>query len=388
MHLHSIPTVCLRSTSAGIGPPKPDFPAALSTASRKPQMDTSGLELTEACYRFDGFSFRPVSFTPIAASSNVPILQLLTDAGGKLWIRPQGTYLVRQKDGQFESLPPIRLYGGNHRCVSAQQQRWRSTRFRHQIRAHFVSWQTRFQKLGPSSPQVVSTWQKQPMARFGWAHSAMASLFLTGGRATNNVDAGFARPKDQFSAADRGRVVGFATDTAACITRNANGFRRSDYRRSSQVIVQVLSILRWIATRTCGLGTDACGLSAHQRGKAFSFSEENELRGDGAINVFVRGPRRQSLDWRCARAGPHSGTVRARGLYSSVSDRRFRAQWQLCKYVDLDGPHLVRAPAQGVGCMFSTTAAFNPLHRYHQIMWSIPSVDGQMRCGPDVNAGG
>src|SRR5271170_3083596 len=50
MHVHSIPTGCLCSTSAGNGPPKPDFPAALSMASRKPQMDTSGLELTEACY--------------------------------------------------------------------------------------------------------------------------------------------------------------------------------------------------------------------------------------------------------------------------------------------------------------------------------------------------
>src|SRR6266478_2177682 len=50
MHVHSIPTVYLRSTSAGNGQPKPDFPAALSMASRKPQMDTSGLERTEACY--------------------------------------------------------------------------------------------------------------------------------------------------------------------------------------------------------------------------------------------------------------------------------------------------------------------------------------------------
>jgi ligand-binding sensor domain-containing protein len=54
--------------------------------------------------RFDGFNFRPVSFTPIAASSNVPILQLLTDAGGKLWIRPQGAYLIRQTDRKFESV--------------------------------------------------------------------------------------------------------------------------------------------------------------------------------------------------------------------------------------------------------------------------------------------
>src|SRR5882672_7439112 len=50
MRVHSILTVCLLNTSASNGPPKPDFPAALSMASRKPQMDTSGLELTEACY--------------------------------------------------------------------------------------------------------------------------------------------------------------------------------------------------------------------------------------------------------------------------------------------------------------------------------------------------
>src|SRR5882724_7765657 len=50
MRMHSILTVCLRNMSACNGLPKPDLPAALSMASRKPQMDTSGLELTEACY--------------------------------------------------------------------------------------------------------------------------------------------------------------------------------------------------------------------------------------------------------------------------------------------------------------------------------------------------
>src|ERR1700693_1865248 len=50
MHVHSIPIVCLRSTSGSNGPPKPDFQAGPSTPSDKPQMDTSGLERTEACY--------------------------------------------------------------------------------------------------------------------------------------------------------------------------------------------------------------------------------------------------------------------------------------------------------------------------------------------------
>src|ERR1700678_451204 len=54
--------------------------------------------------RFDGFNFRQVSFPSIAVASNVPILQLITDAGGELWIRPQGADLVRQRDGKFESV--------------------------------------------------------------------------------------------------------------------------------------------------------------------------------------------------------------------------------------------------------------------------------------------
>src|SRR5713226_1003369 len=50
MHVQSILIVCPRSTSVNNGPPKPSFPAALSMASRKQQMDTSGLEVTEVCY--------------------------------------------------------------------------------------------------------------------------------------------------------------------------------------------------------------------------------------------------------------------------------------------------------------------------------------------------
>src|SRR5262249_455034 len=60
------------------------------------------IRTAKSLIRFDGFNFRPVSFASIAIGSKVSILQLLTDAGGQLWIRPQGADLVRQRDGKFE----------------------------------------------------------------------------------------------------------------------------------------------------------------------------------------------------------------------------------------------------------------------------------------------
>src|SRR5579864_6458974 len=54
--------------------------------------------------RFDGFTFSPVSFAPLPGASNIPILQLLTDPDGQLWIRPEGGDIVRQNNGQFESV--------------------------------------------------------------------------------------------------------------------------------------------------------------------------------------------------------------------------------------------------------------------------------------------
>ena len=38
--------------------------------------------------RFDGFTFSHVSLTPVVSASDTPILQLLTDPEGQLWIRP------------------------------------------------------------------------------------------------------------------------------------------------------------------------------------------------------------------------------------------------------------------------------------------------------------
>ena len=101
--------------------------------------------------RFDGFNFRPVSLASIATASNVPILQLLTDAGGKLWVRPQGADLVRQKDGAFESVrygpaAITALSKDNHDGVLVSDIAQGTFRF---MGDHV-------QKLGPPSPPVVS----------------------------------------------------------------------------------------------------------------------------------------------------------------------------------------------------------------------------------------
>ena len=54
--------------------------------------------------RFDGFTFSLVPLRPVASASDTPILQLLTDPAGQLWIRPAGADFMRQNNGQFESV--------------------------------------------------------------------------------------------------------------------------------------------------------------------------------------------------------------------------------------------------------------------------------------------
>ena len=215
--------------------------------------------------RFDGFNFRPVSFTPIAASSNVPILQLLTDAAGKLWIRPQGAYLVRQKDRRFESirygLPAITaLSKDNNGGVLVSDIEQGTFRFT----ADHV------QKLGPSSPPVIS--MAETTDGKVWLGTLGDGLFfLTGGRATN-VNTGLPDRKIN-SLLPIGEELWVGTDTGL-YHGNGNGFRRLELP-SFLGNVQVLSLLRdrdsniWVGT-TRGL--------LRINGKGISFSAENEDR--------------------------------------------------------------------------------------------------------------
>jgi PAS domain S-box-containing protein len=279
--------------------------------------------------RFDGFNFKPVSFTPIASSSNVPILQLLTNAGGKLWIRPQGAYLVRQKDHKFESirygLPAITaLSKDNHGGVLVSDIEQGTFRFT----ADDV------QKLGPSSPPVIS--MAETADGKVWLGTLGDGLFFIAGGGATSVNAGLPDRKIN-SLLPIGEELWVGTDTGL-YHGNSNGFRRFELP-SFLGSVQVLSILRdrdsnmWVGTTRGLLRIDGTGVS---------YSEENELRGDGGINVLFED--REGNIWIGGARG--LGRIRDSAFvtYSSVSDRRFEHDGPI--YVDPEGRTWF-APAQG-----------------------------------------
>src|ERR1700687_511660 len=148
MHVHSIPTVCLRSTSAGNGPPKPDFPAALSMASRKPQMDTSGLERTEACYvspaLISGLSFLLPS-PPLRTFPYCNCLRTPAENCGSVHRGPishaKKMASLRASDTAYPQSPLCQK-------ITATEY-W----FRTSGRAHSVSWQTTFRNWDLLHPQ-------------------------------------------------------------------------------------------------------------------------------------------------------------------------------------------------------------------------------------------
>src|SRR5712671_1713771 len=258
--------------------------------------------------RFDGFNFRPVSLTSIAIASSASILQLLTDAGGKLWIRPQGADLVRQKDGKFESVrygpnAITALSKDNHDGVLVSDIEQGTFRFM----------EDHVRKLGPPSAPVISL--AETADGKVWLGTLGDGLFfLTGGRATN-VNAGLPDRKINCLL-PIGDELWVGTDTGL-YHGNGNGFRRLELP-SFLGIVQVLSILRdsdsniWVGT-TRGL------LRINPKG--ISFSEENELRGDGGINVLFED--REGNLW----IGGARGLGRIRDstfvTYSSVDDPHF-----------------------------------------------------------------
>ena len=280
--------------------------------------------------QFDGFDFRPVTFTSIASASNVPILQLVTDGGGKLWIRAQGAYLLRQDGREFGrvkyELPAIT-------ALSRDKQG--------RVLIYDIEKGTiRFtpddvQKLGPPVSPVIS------VAETGdgkvWLGTLGGGLFiLTGGKNTR-VNSGLPDGKINCLLPIGSDELWVGTDKGL-YRGNTSGFRRVEL---PSVIgsSQILSILRdrdsntWVAT--------ARGL-LRISGASISFSSMNELRGDGGINTLFED--REGNLW----IGGSKGLGRIRGsafvTHSSDSDRRFQHPGPV--YVDPQGRTWF-APVQG-----------------------------------------
>jgi signal transduction histidine kinase/ligand-binding sensor domain-containing protein len=280
--------------------------------------------------RFDGFNFRPVSLTSIAIASNVSILQLLTDAGGKLWIRPQGADLVLQKDGKFESVK----YGPNAVTALSKDNRdgvLISDTTQGTLR--FVA--DGVQQLGPASPPVISLTETAD-GKIWLGTLGDGLLFLAGAQASR-VNAGLPDRKINCLLAIGSDELWVGTDRGL-YRGNGNGFRRIELP-SFLGDVQVFSLLRdrdsnmWVGT--------ARGL-LRINGKGISFSEENELRGDGGINALFED--REGNLWIGGARG--LGRIRDSAFvtYPSVGDRRFEHNGPV--YVDPEGRTWF-APAQG-----------------------------------------
>src|SRR5690242_762970 len=280
---------------------------------------------------FDGFNFKTVSFTSITTAPNVSILQLLTDARGTLWIRPEGTDLVRQKGGRLENVrPTLNLYG----ITALSKDINGGVLVSDNLEGTFRFMSDDVQKIGPSSPPVIS--MAQTADGKIWRGTLGDGLFyLVSGRATN-VNAGLPDRKINCLL-PIGEELWVGTDTGL-YRGNGNGFRRVELP-SFLGSVQVLSILRdrdsniWAGTARGLLCITAKGMS---------FSEENELRGGNGINALFED--REGNLWIGGSRGigriRHSAFV----TYSSVGDRRFEHNGPV--YVDPEGRTWL-APAQG-----------------------------------------
>src|SRR5260370_29122738 len=144
MHVHSIPSVCLRSTSANNGRPKPDFPAARSTASRKPQMDTSGLEPTEACYVSTALISGLSLLLPaplLRASPYCNCLRTLLENCGSVH---RAAISYAKKMASLRASDTVKAQSPLCQRITTTEY-W----FRTSSRAHSVSWQTTFRNWDP-----------------------------------------------------------------------------------------------------------------------------------------------------------------------------------------------------------------------------------------------
>ncbi len=291
---------------------------------------------------FDGFNFRSISFASITNAPNVSMLQLLTDTRGTLWIRPEGSYLVRQKDGKFESaryglnaITAVSRDSNDGVLVSSIGQgtfRLRADDVRELAPSVFGP--APAQNLGFIPAIVIAI--AETADRKIWLGTLGTGLFVLEGGRADQVNAGLPDRKINCLL-PIAEELWVGTDTGL-YRGNGNGFSRLELP-SSLGNVPVLSLLRdrdsniWAGT-TRGLW--------RINAKGISFSDENVVSGDGGINALFED--REGNLWIGGARG--LGRIRDSAFvtYAAVSDRRFEHNGPV--YVDQEGRTWF-APAQG-----------------------------------------
>jgi ligand-binding sensor domain-containing protein/signal transduction histidine kinase len=291
--------------------------------------------------RFDGFTFNLVSLRPAASASDTPILQLLTDPGGQLWIRPEGADFIRQNNGQFESVQyGIRMQTSQITAMSKDNKG-------RIVVSDIAKGTFRFQGgeveqlaqpavlSGLASPPIISLAQGTD-GRL-WFGTLGVGLFVFADGQATRVDAGLPDRKINCLLLIGSDELWVGTDTGL-FRWNGQEFHRINLPPALGS-VQVLSLLRdrnsniWAGT-TRGL------LRINSNGA--SFSAEDAIRGRGGINTLFED--REGNLW----VGGSQGLGRIRDstflTYSPAIDSRFERDGPI--YADRQG-RLWFAPAQG-----------------------------------------
>jgi ligand-binding sensor domain-containing protein/signal transduction histidine kinase len=290
-------------------------------------------------FRFDGFDFTRVTFSPVVDASKVPVLNVLTDASGNLWIRVQGSDVLHQQNGKFETAvyetgPPSR------QVTAVSKDRSGAVLVSDVIAGTFRFGDKEIRKLAvpnmlPGSSPVIS--MAETSEGKIWLGTLGAGLFrLANGRA-DAVNAGLPERKINCLLPISDDDLWVGTDNGL-YHWNGRDFRLEAMPPSLDK-VQVLSLLRdrdsnvWVGTARGLLRINA---------KGTLFSEEKELRGDGAINALFED--REGNVW----VGGARGFGRIRDTvfvtYSSAIDPRFERIGSI--HVDAQGRGWF-APGQG-----------------------------------------
>jgi PAS domain S-box-containing protein len=350
--LHGIALICLALDVYGLDPNRPLFQyvrESWNTAAKFPGGAVNAIAQTpdgylwigteKGLFRFDGFNFERVSLPSIAGPSSAPILGLLTDASGVLWVRVQGADVLRQRNGKFEAV----AYGAgplSSHITALSKDRNGAVLLSDVIKGTF--------RFVAGDPQKVATPEALPgsspvisMAETSegkvWLGTLGVGLFLLADDHAAEVNATFPERKINCLLPIGKDDLLVGTDTGL-YRGNGNGFHRVELP-SFLGSVQALSILRdrdsniWVGTARGLLRINAKGIS---------FSEEKELRGDGGINVLFED--REGNLWIGGARG--LGRIRDSAFvtYSSVDDSRFQHGGPI--YVDQEGRTWF-APAQG-----------------------------------------